>query len=125
MGLFSGKKKIYVSSVVYPLGEDEGPKKRDFLKYTVLNAQMQGQPIADSITQGYLKGQGMALRNCFQYAREKYTEGVPVSSAKYLEDNPEVARTIEGLIREKLLVSNAPAKANAAIDELADAEADA
>lgn len=86
MGLFSGKKKIYVSSVVYPLGEDEGPKKRDFLKYTVLNAQMQGQPIADSITQGYLKGQGMALRNCFQYAREKYTEGVPVSSAKYLEE---------------------------------------
>lgn len=86
MGLFSSKKKIYVSSVVYPLGEDEGPKKRDFLKYTVLNARMQGQPIADSITQGYLKGQGMALRNCFQYAREKYTEGVPVSSAKYLEE---------------------------------------
>ena len=87
MGLFSGKKKIYVSSVVYPLGEDEGPKKRDFLKYTVLNATMTGAPsIADALAQGYLKGQGMALRNCFQYAREKYSEGVPMSAAKYIEE---------------------------------------
>ena len=86
MGLFSGKKKVYVSSVVYPLGEDEGPKKRDFLKYTVLNATMTNAPsIADSLTQGYLKGQGMALRNCFKYARDNYSEGVPVSAAKYLE----------------------------------------
>lgn len=87
MGLFSGKKKIYVSSVVYPLGDDEGPKKREFLKYTVLNATMTNAPsIADALTQGYLKGQGMALRNCFEYARDKYSEGVPMSSAKYLEE---------------------------------------
>jgi len=45
------------------------------------------------------------------------------NSAKYLEDNPEVARTIEGLIREKLLVASGPLKATA--DELVDAEVDA
>ena len=60
----------------------------------------------------------------YSYQGNKIGQG-KANSAKYLEDNPEVARTIEGLIREKLLVSNAPAKANAAIDELADAEADA
>lgn len=86
MGIFSSKKKVYVSSVVYPLGEDEGPNKREFLKYTVLNATMTSAPsIADSLTQGYLRGQGMALRNCFKYAREHFSEGVPVSSALYLE----------------------------------------
>ena len=60
----------------------------------------------------------------YSYQGNKIGQG-KANSAKYLEDNPEVARTIEGLIREKLLVSNAPVKANAAIDELADAEADA
>ena len=60
----------------------------------------------------------------YSYQGSKIGQG-KANSAKYLEDNPEVARTIEGLIREKLLVSNAPVKANAAIDELADAEADA
>ena len=87
MGLFSGKTKIYVSSVVYPLGEDDdaSDNKIDYLKYTVLNATMQGRPIAESISNGYLKGQGMSLRNVFGYARDHYTDGVPVSAAKYLD----------------------------------------
>lgn len=86
MGLFSSKKKTYVSSVVYPLGEDDGPKKQEFLKYTVLNATMTQAPsLGDAITSGYLKGQGMALRNSFLYARTKYTEGLPTSMAKYVD----------------------------------------
>ncbi|WP_422911610.1 recombinase RecA [Pseudomonas sp. MAC6] len=60
----------------------------------------------------------------YSYQGNKIGQG-KANSAKYLEDNPEVARTIEGLIREKLLVSNVPGKANAAVDELADAELDA
>jgi recombination protein RecA len=60
----------------------------------------------------------------YSYQGNKIGQG-KANSAKYLEDNPEVARTIEGLIREKLLVSSAPVKANAAVDELADAEVDA
>ncbi|MDP3817357.1 recombinase RecA [Pseudomonas sp.] len=60
----------------------------------------------------------------YSYQGSKIGQG-KANSAKYLEDNPEVARTIEGLIREKLLVSSAPVKANATVDELADAEVDA
>jgi recombination protein RecA len=58
----------------------------------------------------------------YSYQGSKIGQG-KANSAKYLEDNPEVARTIEGLIREKLLVSSAPAKASA--DDLAGAEVDA
>lgn len=58
----------------------------------------------------------------YSYQGNKIGQG-KANSAKYLEDNPEVARTIEGLIREKLLVASGPLKATA--DELVDAEVDA
>ncbi|HWV09388.1 MAG TPA: recombinase RecA [Pseudomonas sp.] len=62
----------------------------------------------------------------YSYQGNKIGQG-KANSAKYLEDNPEVARTIEGLIREKLLVNNGPAKAgaNATADDMADADIDA
>ena len=88
MGLFSSKKKTYVSSVTYPMGED-GEKRVDYLKYTVLNAVMQGRNVGESITQGYLRGQGISLRNAFTYARDKYKDGVPVSAARYY-DQPDM-----------------------------------
>ncbi|MHA6494350.1 recombinase RecA [Pseudomonas borbori] len=59
----------------------------------------------------------------YSYQGNKIGQG-KANSAKYLEDNPEVARTVEGLIREKLLVVSAPVKANATADELADADVD-
>ncbi len=85
MGLFSSKKKTYVSSVAYPMGEDEGAGKTDYLKYTVLNATLQNRPIAESITQGYLRGQGMSLRNAYGYARDHYAHGVPTSGTRFME----------------------------------------
>uniref|UniRef100_UPI00356739AD recombinase RecA n=1 Tax=Pseudomonas sp. TaxID=306 RepID=UPI00356739AD len=56
----------------------------------------------------------------YSYQGSKIGQG-KANSAKYLEDNPEVARTIEGLVREKLLVASTPAKASAG--DLATAEA--
>ena len=56
----------------------------------------------------------------YSYQGSKIGQG-KANSAKYLEDNPEVARTVEQLIRDKLLA--APAKAASPADELADAEA--
>ncbi|MBS7663430.1 recombinase RecA [Pseudomonas lalucatii] len=58
----------------------------------------------------------------YSYQGNKIGQG-KANSAKYLEDNPDVARTIEGLIREKLLVSSTPAKA--AVEDRASAEVDA
>ncbi|MDO9617633.1 MAG: recombinase RecA [Pseudomonas sp.] len=58
----------------------------------------------------------------YSYQGNKIGQG-KANSAKYLEDNPEVARTVEGLIREKLLVVSPTVKANATADDLADADA--
>lgn len=58
----------------------------------------------------------------YSYQGNKIGQG-KANSAKYLEDNPEVARTIEGLIREKLLVASPTVKANSTVDDLADADA--
>ncbi|HUE91335.1 recombinase RecA [Pseudomonas sp.] len=58
----------------------------------------------------------------YSYQGNKIGQG-KANSAKYLEDNPEVARTIEGLIREKLLVVSPTVKANSTVDDLADADA--
>lgn len=82
MGIFSSKKKTYVTSVAYPLGEDDGDHT-PYLQYTVLNAVMQQRNLADSITQGYLRGQGISLRNAFRYARDHYEHGVPKSSVAF------------------------------------------
>jgi len=57
----------------------------------------------------------------YSYQGNKIGQG-KANSAKYLEDNPEVARTVEGLIREKLLVVSPTVKANSTADDLADAD---
>ncbi|WP_137820456.1 recombinase RecA [Pseudomonas sp. 2FG] len=60
----------------------------------------------------------------YSYLGNKIGQG-KANSAKYLEDNPEVGKTIEKLIRDKLLVaSNASAAAaTSTVDDLADADA--
>jgi len=76
-----------------------------------------GEIIDLGVQQGLVEKSGA----WYSYKGNKIGQG-KANAAKYLEDNQEVAREIEGLIREKLLVSSAPAKAPAA--DLADAEAD-
>ena len=56
----------------------------------------------------------------YSYQGSKIGQG-KANSAKYLEDNPDVARTVEQLIRDKLLVASAPAKSEA-LEDLADAD---
>ena len=56
----------------------------------------------------------------YSYQGSKIGQG-KANSAKYLEDNPDVARTVEQLIRDKLLVASAPVKSEA-LEDLADAD---
>ena len=77
-----------------------------------------GEIIDLGVLHGFLEKSGA----WYSYQGSKIGQG-KANSAKYLEDNPEVARTVEGLIREKLLVTAAPVKANAAAADLADADA--
>ncbi|PIA70824.1 recombinase RecA [Pseudomonas sediminis] len=76
-----------------------------------------GEIIDLGVQQGLVEKSGA----WYSYKGNKIGQG-KANAAKYLEDNQEVAREIEGLIREKLLVSSTPAKASAA--DLADAEVD-
>ncbi|WP_339510661.1 recombinase RecA [Pseudomonas sp. RL_15y_Pfl2_60] len=77
-----------------------------------------GEIIDLGVLHGFLEKSGA----WYSYQGSKIGQG-KANSAKYLEDNPEVARTVEGLIREKLLVPVTPAKASA--EAPVDAEVDA
>ncbi|WP_417660162.1 recombinase RecA [Pseudomonas sp.] len=77
-----------------------------------------GEIIDLGVLHGFLEKSGA----WYSYQGSKIGQG-KANSAKYLEDNPEVARTVEGLIREKLLVPVTPAKVGA--EALVDAEVDA
>lgn len=68
MGLFSSKKKTYVSSVVYNLAGDED-KRANYLKTTVIGAILaERHSLAQAINQSYIDGPGIKLRNYAKWA---------------------------------------------------------
>lgn len=77
MGLFSRKKKTYVSSVVYNLAGDEF-KRPNYLKTTVSNAIIGEAPsITDSIVGSYLNGPAMRFRSFLRWTdRTDYTDKI-------------------------------------------------
>lgn len=79
MGIFSSKKKIYVSAVAYNLAGDESDRV-DFVKYSVLNSVMQNQSISNTLVRGIINGQGMHIKTAHSYAKDEYTYGVPNSN---------------------------------------------
>ena len=72
-----------------------------------------GEVIDLGVQQGLLEKSGA----WYSYQGSKIGQG-KATAAKYLEDNPEVAKTIEQQIREKLLVSGAAQKGAVDQDEL-------
>ena len=72
-----------------------------------------GEVIDLGVQQGLLEKSGA----WYSYQGNKIGQG-KANAAKYLEDNPEVAKTIEQQIREKLLVSGAAQKGAVDQDEL-------
>ena len=68
MGIFGSSKKTYVSSVLYNLSGDI--TKRPLYKTTlVASAIFNKNPLAEAITNGYLKGGAMRLRSYERWAR--------------------------------------------------------
>lgn len=76
-----------------------------------------GEVIDLGVQQGLVEKSGA----WYSYQGNKIGQG-KANAAKYLEDNPAVAREIEGQIREKLLVGGAPVKA--AAEDIVDTEVD-
>jgi recombination protein RecA len=78
-----------------------------------------GEIIDLGVQQGLVEKSGA----WYSYKGNKIGQG-KANAAKFLEDNVEVAREIEGQIRDKLLVVSGPTKANAPANDLVDTEAD-
>jgi hypothetical protein len=70
MGLFSRKKIIAVTSVVYNLAGDENDRQ-NFLKTTILSAAMGQRDLPQSFTGAYLGGPGIRLSNFADWADTK------------------------------------------------------
>jgi recombination protein RecA len=68
------------------------------------------------VTHGFLEKSGA----WYSYQGSKIGQG-KANSAKYLEDNPEIGRTVEQLIRDKLLAVATPGKATNSVEDLANA----
>ena len=79
MGLFSSKKKIFVSSVPYNLAGDENLRP-NYLKSLILGGILTQDNFeaGSTIQSGYLQGPGMKLRSFFRWAQRNYDYvGVP------------------------------------------------
>ena len=79
MGLFSGSKKIFVSSTAYNLA---GPEKDrpNYLKSTLFNTIMSDLPsTADGIRESYFNGPGMVQRHYFNWAKRNDLKGFPTA----------------------------------------------
>jgi hypothetical protein len=97
MGLFSGKKKVYVSSVAYNLagGEDDRP---DFLKTATISAVVAGKPsIPDAVTNAYRSGPGSRLKNFARWSRTSgYSDAVGLATGSIVSGNSIDATALAG-----------------------------
>lgn len=95
MGLFSGSKKVVVSSTVYNMAGEEA-NRPNFMKSTLFSAVMNPNEgyLGESLTQAYLGGPGMNQRSLFNYAVRNDYPGLPTYSiSKTLVVDPEVVRS--------------------------------
>jgi hypothetical protein len=85
MGLFSGKKKVLVSSVAYNLagGEDD---RADFLKTATISAVLGNKPsIPDAVTNAYRSGPGSRLKNFARWARSSgYSDDIGLATGSII-----------------------------------------
>lgn len=87
MGIFSSKKKTYVSSVVYNMAGDE-TKRPNYLKTTIFSAILNRSNMSKAITDSYLHGPGMRFRNFAKWAhRTDYDDKVGLVSAQLMTGN--------------------------------------
>lgn len=79
MGLFSSKRKTYVSSTVYNLAGDENLRPK-VLNNAIVGAVISGnQDIAQAITTAQISGTGMRQKRFFRWARDNYPHALPTA----------------------------------------------
>lgn len=82
MSFWGGDETIYVSSVIYPLGE-ELDKIPDVVKASVIGSGMRGEPRTPAIKKAIIDGKGIHTKQAFNYARLKYYAGMPVVETSF------------------------------------------
>ena len=105
MGLFSRKTTVYVSSVIYQLG-DELDKIPDIIKASVIGSKMRGESTTPSIKQAIIDGQGVKLQQAFSYARDQFWAGLPLGLTQV--SNTADSEVVEALTQEWLTAAYAP-----------------
>lgn len=74
MGIFSGKKKTYVSSIVYNMAGDEF-KRPNYLKTSVVSAILDEVPsLSEAIVGSYIQGPAMRFRHFYKWADPEYND---------------------------------------------------
>lgn len=81
MGLFSRDEKVYVSSVIYPLGDDP-TKIPDLVKAAVIKAGFEGSSRSRAIDRAIFDGHGIKLTQGYNYAKKHYYAGLPTGFPK-------------------------------------------
>ena len=97
MGLFSRKNHVGVASSVYNLAGDIANRPQ-VLRETVFSSSLLNRPLAPSITNAYLTGSGVRLRNFGTWAEDNFSDVVGFSSGSLTSGNTIVISTLEGEI---------------------------
>jgi hypothetical protein len=99
MGLFSRDEKVYVSSVVYQLGEelDQIP---DVVKATVIGSKMKGENTTRNLKSAIIDGRGVKLRQAFAYAKKSYYAGLPIGLSRVSNEKDDAV--VQMLVQEYL-----------------------
>jgi hypothetical protein len=105
MSFWGGDETIYVSSVIYQLGEelDEIP---DIIKATVIGSGMRSEPRSPAIKKSVIDGKGIKMRQAYAYAAKSYYAGMPYGIPKISTERED--DVVVALITEFMRTTYAP-----------------
>jgi len=86
MGLFSGSRKVYVSSSIYNMTEPESGDRVSFIREALTSTVLSGDPnrfLGESLLESHLKGPRTAQRSFFRWAKNNYDLAMPRASIDY------------------------------------------
>lgn len=72
-----GRKKIYVSSVIYNLA-GEYDERTDYIKHLVMQGVMSGNSVGSTLVNGTIHGPRSEMQNYFKWAKRNYPMGMPM-----------------------------------------------
>jgi hypothetical protein len=105
MSFFGGSKKVYVSSVIYPIG-NELDKIPDIVKASVIGSGMKGTSRSYGIKKAIIDGLGVKFHQAFAYAKKSYWAGLPLGL--WYGTGEAAATTLTMLVTEWLTPLYAP-----------------